>query len=87
MKQMAKDDTCLDACFGLYADVTYINSTEKIDLEDAKEFSDLRKEYNEFKNTFLENIKFDSTRESYGKGICQRSFYRTHSFPHFQKDS
>ena len=41
MKQMAKDDTCLDACFGLYADVTYINSTEKIDLEDAKEFSDL----------------------------------------------
>ena len=65
---MAKENTCLDACFGLYADVTYFNSTEKLDLEDANGFSDLQKEYNEHKKKFLENIIFNSSEESYGKG-------------------
>ena len=68
---MAKDNTCLDACFGLYADVTYFNSTEMIDQEDAKEFSDLQKEYNEYKKKFLENIIFDSSKERYGKESWQ----------------
>ena len=66
-KQMAKDYKCLDACFGLYADVTYINSTEKISLEITKDFSVLQEEYNEYKKRFLDNIKFDPWEESYGK--------------------
>ena len=67
MKQMAKDHTCLDACFGLYADIYYFNSTEKMDLENARGFSDLQKEYNEYKKKFLENVIFNSSKESYGK--------------------
>ena len=73
---MAKDYKCIDACFGLYADVTYVNSTEKISMEGTQDFSDLRREYNEYKNTFLENIKFDPTRESYGKFIFQCNSYQ-----------
>ena len=75
-KQMAKDYKCLDACFGLYADVTYVNSTKKISLEGRQDFSDLQREYNEHKNTFLENIKFDSTREGYGKFLFQCNSYQ-----------
>ena len=73
---MAKDYKCLDACFGLYADVTYVNSTEKISLENRQDFSYLQREYNEHKNTFLENIKFDSTREGYGKFLFQCNSYQ-----------
>ena len=75
-KQMAKDYKCLDACFGLYADVTYINSTEKISLEETKDFSDLRKEYNEYKNKFLDNINFDPWKENYGKFMFYCHFYQ-----------
>ena len=53
---MSKDYKCLDACFGLYADVTYINSTEKIGVEGTKDFSDLGREYKNYKKKFLENI-------------------------------
>ena len=69
IKQMAKDYKCLEACFGLYADVTYINSTQSLNFENAKGFLDLQKEYNEYKKKFLENIKFDSSKENYGKFI------------------
>ena len=61
----------MDACFGLYADVTYINSTEKKGLEVTKDFSDLQKEYNVYKKGLLENINFDSTKENYGKFTFQ----------------
>ena len=67
---MAKDYKCLDACFGLYADVTYINSTEKFSVEGAKDLLNLQREYNEYKNAVLENIKFDSSREGFGKFQC-----------------
>ena len=63
---MAKDYKCLDACFGLYADVTFINSTEKKKLEEAQDFLDLQKEYNAYKNNFLENLKFDPSSKDYG---------------------
>ena len=63
---MAKDYKCLDACFGLYADVTFINSTENKKLQEAQDFLDLQKEYNAYKNNFLENLKFDPSSKDYG---------------------
>ena len=64
---MAKDYKCLDACFGLYADVTFINSTEKKKLQEAQDFLDLQKEYDAHKNDFLENLRFDPSSKDYGK--------------------
>ena len=66
MRQMAKDYKCLDACFGLYADVTFINSTEKKKLQEAQDFLDLQKEYDAHKNDFLENLRFDPSSKDYG---------------------
>ena len=63
---MAKDYKCLDACFGLYADVTFINSTEKKKLQEAQDFLDLQKEYDAHKNDFLENLRFDPSSKDYG---------------------
>ena len=63
---MAKDYKCLDACFGLYADVTFINSTEKKKLQEAQDFLDLQKEYNAYKNNFVENLKFDQSSKDNG---------------------
>ena len=80
LKQMSKDYKCLDACFGLYADVTYINSTEKIGIEGTKDFSDLGREYKNYKKKFLENINFDSTKVNYGKFIFQCNSLSSVSF-------
>ena len=77
---MSKDYKCLDACFGLYADVTYINSTEKIGIEGTKDFSDLGREYKNYKKKFLENINFDSTKVNYGKFIFQCNSLSSVSF-------
>ena len=73
IKKMAEDSKCLVACFGLYADLTYINSTEMINLENAKDLSGLQQEYNEYKNKYLENVIFDSWSGGYsGKFVLNR---------------
>ena len=68
MEQAGKHD-CLEACFGLYADVSFENETytKTGDYLDHDNFLKLQAEYKTWKNSYVENLEFDPDKENYSE--------------------
>ena len=68
LAQAGKHD-CLEACFGLYADVSFENATytKSVDYLDHANFQKLQAEYKIWKNAYVDNLEFDPDNENYSE--------------------
>ena len=64
--QKEEDSACVIGCHGLYADVSYENSTSDT-ARDMDLFYELEKEYQKYKDTFVENLVFEPESINYSK--------------------
>ena len=62
-----EDEDCLDACNGLFADVRL----EQNETKASSDFKAIVEEYIRYKESFVQNIEFNSSLEltSYGRGV------------------